>query len=80
MNGLIMRALAASNDYMSFDELDHAVAAEAKHLKPEVRRSLLRGELGRMIQSGQIVRMKNFARYKISEETIDLFANNGGNQ
>lgn len=78
LNGIIMRALAAIDDWATFDQLDRAVAAEAKDLKPEVRRSLLRGELGRMIASGQIARQKFKALYKISDETIDLFK--GGNQ
>ena len=73
LNSIIMRALAAIGDWATFDQLDQAIAAEAKELKPEVRRSLLRGELGRMIQSGQIARQKFKALYKISDETIDLF-------
>lgn len=73
MNGIIMRALSRANDWMSFDQLDRAVAAEAPYLKQEVRRSLLRGEIGRMLQAGSIARQKNRAFYKISDETINLF-------
>jgi hypothetical protein len=48
------------------------LAKETKDLSDALRRSYLRGELGRMIRSGQIVRDKNAARYKISDD-VNLF-------
>lgn len=73
LNGWIYRTLAADADnWKTFDELDAALAKDAPELKCEVRRSYLRGEIGRMITSGQIVRDKNAARYKLSED-INLF-------
>jgi len=73
LNGMIMWALAAIGDWASFDQLDRAIEVEAKDLKPEVRRSMLRGELGRMIASGQIARQRFKAVYRISDETLSLF-------
>ena len=73
LNTWIYRTLAADADaWLTFDELDKRLARDAKDLREEVRRSYLRGELGRMIASGQIVRDKNSARYKLSDD-VNLF-------
>ena len=73
LNSWIYRMLAADADaWLTFDELDKLLARDAKDLRDELRRSYLRGELGRMIASGQIVRDKNTARYKLSDD-INLF-------
>ncbi|MBQ1575623.1 MAG: hypothetical protein IIZ83_01570 [Oscillospiraceae bacterium] len=73
LNSWIYRALAGDADaWLTFDELDKLLARDAKDLRDEVRRSYLRGELGRMIASGQIVRDKNTARYKPSDD-VNLF-------
>ena len=73
LNSWIYRTLAANADaWLTFDELDKLFARDAKDLRDEVRRSYLCGELGRMIASGQIVRDKNTARYKLSDD-VNLF-------
>ena len=59
--------------WVDFYELDTALAVAAKDWKEEVRKSYLRGALGRMIHTGQIVREKKLAKYKIGDETMSLF-------
>lgn len=75
-NSAIYRALAGADTYadvwLTFDQLDRAVARELPEYKPEVRRSMIRGELGRMLRSGQIVRDKYTAKYKMSND-VNLF-------
>lgn len=72
LNSWIYRTLAEIGDYLTFDQLDGMLAKEAKDWSDALRRSYLRGELGRMIRNGSAVRDKNAARYKISDE-IGLF-------
>ena len=72
LNSFLYRTLAQSGDWMTFDQLDQLLAKAAPELKCEVRRSMLRGELGRMLHSGQIIRDKYKANYHISEE-VSLF-------
>lgn len=73
LNNWIYRTLAAdASAWMSFDELDKLFAREAPELRDELRRSYLRGEIGRMIASGQIVRDQRTARYKLGDD-VKLF-------
>lgn len=72
LNAWIYRVLTQNGQFMSFDQLDQMLAKETKDWSNELRRSYLRGELGRMIRNGQIVREKGVARYKIGED-VNLF-------
>ena len=73
LNNWIYRTLAADADsWMTFDQLDQLLAKDAPDWTESVRRSYLRGELGRMIHSGQIVRKKNSAEYQLGED-VNLF-------
>ena len=72
LNGWIYRTLAEIDDYMTFDQLDQILAKETNDWSDALRRSYLRGELGRMIRNGSVNRDKNAARYKISDE-VGLF-------
>ena len=60
--------------WIDFYELDAALAKVAKDWKEEVRRSYLRGALGRMIRDGRVTREKKLAKYKIGDETMNLFS------
>lgn len=73
LNSWLYRTLATEGDYLSFDQLDQMLAKEEKSWTESLRRSYLRGELGRMLRSGQIIRDLNAARYKISDDDINLF-------
>lgn len=73
LNSWLYRTLATEGDYLSFDQLDQRLAKEEKSWTESLRRSYLRGELGRMLRSGQIIRDPNAARYKISDDDINLF-------
>lgn len=68
LNSWLYRTLATEGDYLSFEQLDQRLAKEEKGWTESLRRSYLRGELGRMIRSGQIERDPNAARYKIIDE------------
>lgn len=72
LNSTIYRTLAMYGDWMTFDQLDQILAKADKTLRDEVRRAMLRGELGRMLHSGQIIRDKYTAKYHISDE-VSLF-------
>ena len=75
LNSWIYRTLAADVDaWLSFEDLDKLLAKEvpAKEWSELLRRSYLRGELGRMIHSGQIKRKKNTAEYQIGDD-VTLF-------
>lgn len=72
LNNWIYRTLAEAADYLSFDQLDQRLAKEEKSWTESLRRSYLRGELGRMLHRNQIVRDPNAARYKIVDE-FNLF-------
>ena len=72
LNAWIYRVLAQGGVWLTFDQLDRALAYEVKDWSDALRRSYLRGELGRMIRSGQIVRDAHTAKYKIGED-INLF-------
>ena len=72
LNSSIYRTLAMYGDWMTFDQLDQILAKADKTLRDEVRRAMLRGELGRMLHSGQIIRDKYTAKYHISDE-VSLF-------
>lgn len=72
LNSWLYRTLATEGDYLSFDQLDQRLAKEEKSWTDNVRRSYLRGELGRMLRSGQIIRDPNAAKYKIVDE-FNLF-------
>lgn len=72
LNSWIYRTLAQERDYLSFEQLDQRLAKEEKSWTESLRRSYLRGELGRMLRSGQIIRDPNAARYKIVDE-FNLF-------
>ena len=72
LNAWIYRVLAQAGRFMTFDELDQMLAKEVKEWSDALRRSYLRGELGRMIRNGQIVRDAHTAKYKIGDD-INLF-------
>ena len=73
LNSWIYRQLAADADaWMSFDDLDQRLAKEAPEWTEAIRRSYLRGELGRMLRSGQIVRKKTSAEYQLGQD-VNLF-------
>ena len=72
LNSTIYRSLAMYGNWMTFDQLDQILAKAAPEWRCEVRRSMLRGELGRMLHSGQIIRDKYTAKYHISDE-VSLF-------
>ena len=73
LNGWIYRQLAADADaWLSFEDLDKPLAKEAPEWTEPLRRSYLRGELGRMLRSGQIVRKKTSAEYQIGQD-VNLF-------
>lgn len=72
LNSTIYRTLAMYGDWMTFDQLDQILAKADKTLRDEVRRAMLRGELGRMLHSGQIIRDKYTAKYHISDD-VSLF-------
>jgi len=72
LNSWIYRTLAQDGGYLTFDQLDQMLAKEEKSWTDNVRRSYLRGELGRMLHRKQIVRDPNAARYKIVDE-FNLF-------
>ena len=73
LNAWIYRQLAADADaWMSFDELDKMLAKETPEWTDTIRRSYLRGEVGRMIHSGQIVRKKTSAEYQLGQD-VNLF-------
>lgn len=72
LNGWIYRTLAENGDYLTFDQIDRMLERETKDWTDALRRSYLRGELGRMIRNGSVIRDKNAARYRISDE-VGLF-------
>ena len=76
LNGWIYRTLAEIGDYLTFDQLDQILSGETKDWSDALRRSYLRGELGRMIRNGSVIRDKNAAKYKISDE-VGLFQTEG---
>lgn len=70
----VMNALANKpDDWTDFQELDRQLKAVRPDLKDELRRSLLRGAVGRMIRDGRAIRDKKFARYRIGDQTLKLF-------
>ena len=75
LNSWIYRTLAQERVYLSFEQLDQRLAKEEKSWTESLRRSYLRGELGRMIRNGSAIRDKNAARYRISDE-VGLFQEN----
>ena len=72
LNSFLYRTLAQSGDWMTFDQLDRLLAKAAPELRCEVRRSMLRGELGRMIRNGSILRDKRQPSYRIGDD-VNLF-------
>ena len=73
LNSWIYRQLAADADaWFSFDQLDKMLIREAPEWTEAIRRSYLRGELGRMLRSGQIKRKKTSAEYQLSDD-VTLF-------
>ena len=72
LNSFIYRILAQNGTWMTFHQLDAILAREAKEWSEFVRQSYLRGELGHMIRSGQVLRDPKFARYKVSDD-VNLF-------
>lgn len=73
LNTWIYRQLAADADaWLRFEDLDKLLAKETPEWTDTIRRSYLRGELGRMIRSGQIVRKKTSAEYQIGQD-VNLF-------
>lgn len=72
LNSWIYRILAQCETWMTFEQLAAALHKETPEWTDTICRSYLRGELGRMIRSGQVIRDPNSAQYKISDE-INLF-------
>ena len=73
LNGWIYRQLASDLDaWTSFEQLDQRLAKETADWTEFLRRSYLRGELGRMLRSGQIVRKKTSAEYQLGQD-VNLF-------
>ena len=73
LESFIMETLANAGGFVDFGTLDKALAAKCKDWKDGVRQSYLRGAVGRMIRDGRVVREKNAARYRIGDETLNLF-------
>ena len=73
LNSWIYRILAENGGYLTFDQLDRMLAPEEKTWTDALRRSYLRGELGRMIRNGSVIRDENEAKYRISDE-VGLFS------
>lgn len=72
LNTTIYNALAMYGDWLTFDQLDNILAKADKTLRPELRRAMLRGELGRMLHSGSIIRDKREPKYHISDD-VNIF-------
>lgn len=73
LNSWIYRTLAAdANAWLSFDELDKLLARETPEWTDTIRRSYLRGEVGRMLRAGQIIRKKTSAEYQLGDD-VNLF-------
>lgn len=69
LNSWIYRTLASNaNGWFTFEDLDKLLAKDVPEWTEAIRRSYLRGELGRMIHSGQIKRKKNIAEYQIGDD------------
>ena len=75
LESLIMKILAAAGDaWTTFSQIDQALYREVKQAwRDEVRRSYLRGALGRMIADGRVERDRYLAKYRISGEELELF-------
>ena len=63
LNSWIYRTLAESGAWMTFEILAHLLHKETPDWSDTICRSYLRGELGRMIRAGQIVRDKTKPQY-----------------
>ena len=73
LNSWIYRTLSADADaWISFEDLDKMLIREAPEWTESIRRSYLRGEVGRMLRSGQIKRKKTSAEYQLSDD-VNLF-------
>lgn len=73
LNTWIYRQLEADADaWLSFEDLDKLLAKDAPDWSEFIRRSYLRGEIGRMLRSGQIKRKKTSAEYQLSDD-VNLF-------
>lgn len=73
LNAWIYRQLAADTSaWLSFEDLDRLLARNVPEWTEAIRRSYLRGELGRMIRSGQIKRKWNAAEYQMGDD-VNLF-------
>lgn len=72
LNTTIYNALAMYGNWLTFDQLDQILAKADKTLRPEPRRAMLRGEIARMLHSGQIIRDKYTTKYHISDD-VNLF-------
>ena len=73
LNTWIYRQLAAdASAWLSFEALDKLLAKDAPDWSESIRRSYLRGELGRMLRSGQIIRKKTSAEYQLGDD-VNLF-------
>ena len=73
----ILNYLANHPDaWVDFYELDAALAADpkGKTWKEEVRKSYLRGALGRTIRNGRVKRDRKLAKYQTCDETMNLFS------
>lgn len=69
----ILNTLANAADWLTFAQLDEALYRADKTWRDEVRRSYLRGALGRMIADGRIERDRYLAKYRASAQQADLF-------
>jgi len=77
LEAFVMNTLANDGGWLDFYALDKALAAANKEWSETVRRSYLRGAVGRLLRDGRIIREKHQARYKIGEEILDLFTTTG---
>lgn len=75
LESLIMKILAGAGEaWTTFPQLDDALYRQVKQTwRDEVRRSYLRGTLGRMIADGRVERDRYLAKYRISGEELKLF-------
>ena len=69
----ILNTLANAGTWMTFPALDEALYRADKTWRDEVRRSYLRGAIGRMITDGRIERDRHLAKYRTAPQQADLF-------
>ena len=68
LNSWIYRILAQCGNWMTLEQLAAALHKETPEWSDTIGKCYLRGELGRMIRSGQVIRDPNSAQYKTSDD------------